>query len=100
MFKIGQKVVCKNTDALRFGTPTGIYLGKVYTVVGLTYCHDCLREFIEIKEAPFLNKICGECNCRLGTCQSYSSFRFEPLVEEKESNSISIEIDLPVFSLN
>lgn len=100
MFKIGQKVVCKDTETFKYGTTAGIILGRVYTVTGLTYCPNCLLEFLEIKEAPLLTKICGNCHCSLGANKSYFSFRFEPLIEEQKSESISIKIDLPAFSLN
>ena len=102
MFKIGQKVVCKDTtpNAVFSSAPHGIKKGVVYTISALTYCPQCLCEFIELKEVSSIDKMCASCDCHLGACSSYHSYRFEPLIEDKKSESISIKVELPSFSLN
>jgi hypothetical protein len=80
MFKIGQKVVCKNGT----GTVPRIYSNKIYTVSGITRCTGCGAECLELEETlqnSFKFKVkCGKCNeIYISNDANYLSSRFEPL---------------------
>ncbi len=87
MFKVGQKVVCKNTKSAEQGTPYGIEKGVIYTVIGISTCV-CGKELLGLKEVEILNKWCGTKNVCLGMSSNYYSFRFEPLVEDGFAESL------------
>jgi hypothetical protein len=101
MFKIGQKVVCKNTDTFVTGAPYGIEKGKIYTVIDIYQCA-CGRTVLELDEAPAMQRWCCYTNKDVGFNAGYYAYRFEPLkydlISNKDiiKNSIFEKSDLPV----
>ena len=85
MFKVGQKVVCKNVEAINYGLPNGIKKDKTYTIVGIDNCA-CGRTVLDLAEAPTMQKYCGHTNIHMGFNAKYYAFRFEPLKYDTASN--------------
>ena len=79
MFKIGQRVVCKETRSYNFGQPNGITKGEIYTIAGITNCPNCNSLLLELVEVLPMRKWCGECDKDLKTNSYYHASRFEPL---------------------
>lgn len=79
MFKIGDRVICKDVSDFELTTPTGIEKGKVYTVIGISKC-GCGRETLQLKEPKPLDKWCGDKFYRYDT--TYYSFRFEKVISQ------------------
>lgn len=76
IFKLGQKVICKDTDSYKYGTPYGIVLNKIYTIENIIYCK-CGKEKLLLKDVNSgSTKSCSFCNeCNLPT-NAYESCRF------------------------
>ena len=104
MFKIGEKVVCKDTsENVQFNsTPRGIKKGVIYEITGISKCPKCNDTFLSLSETPYLHKWCGKCDCDLGTNNYYHSWRFElikyDLISNKEiiKEMIVEKSDLPI----
>lgn len=79
MFKIGQKVVCKQDNKYNFGYPHGITKGEIYTIAEITNCPNCNSLLLGLVEVLPLRKWCGKCNTDLKTNSYYHASRFEPL---------------------
>lgn len=95
MFKIGQKVVCKNTAGFEHSMPHGIRLNKIYTVVKIGTCV-CGQETLYLKEATAMTRFCGTMDVSTGFHAAFYSYRFEPLVGswvEALLERLSVEID-------
>lgn len=80
MFKVGQKVVCKNVDGVHNFVPTGIEKGRIYTIEAISNCA-CGKEMLTLKEAPKLERWCATKDEYIGYCSSFYSYRFEPLID-------------------
>ena len=80
MFKIGDRVICKDISDNAMTTPTGIENGKVYTVVRISKCGGCGRETLHLKEPEPLAKWCWD--KPVGFDASYYSFRFEKVIPQ------------------
>ena len=76
-FKKGQKIICKDTDDYRFGTPRGLEIGKIYTVDRVERCAGCGCEVVLLKEAKPMRKWCGFCDTETYDT-SYHNIRFAP----------------------
>jgi hypothetical protein len=78
MFKIGQKVVCKDLSDTNTHYPHGIEKGKIYTVNTITKC-SCGRELLILDEAiPYYGRECNSCFSKVHEL-AFCSFRFEPI---------------------
>lgn len=88
MFKIGQKVICKDVSRnIQFGTtPRGIQMGHIYEITKISKCPCCNSELLELSNTPTLNKWCGKCDNHLGYNNFYHSWRFELIKYEIISN--------------
>ena len=75
-FKVGQKVVCKDTDNYRFGTPRGIERGCVYTIKRILNCSGCGCEMLEFEETTERTKWCGFCDTKINNA-AYHNIRFK-----------------------
>ena len=81
MFRVGQKVVCKNSDGINnYFIPKGLVKGKVYTIEAISMCV-CGKELLELEEAPKLERWCGTKMAYTGINSSFYSYRFEPLID-------------------
>lgn len=85
MFKIGQKVVCKNTDEFKNSTPRGIEKGKIYTIEAVSKC-DCGKEVLHLQGVIKLQRWCGLLDTYTGFSASFYSYRFEILKYDIISN--------------
>ena len=90
MFKIGQKVVCKENNRYNFGYPHGIAKGEIYTIIGISKCPDCNSLLLELKEPTPRYKYCGNCDNDLGINSCYHASRFEPLKYDLLDNKDTI----------
>lgn len=90
MFKIGDKVVCKNIENQpKFNsTPTGLIKGKFYTVISINSCKSCGSETLGLKEVKLITKHCAKCDNYLGSNNQYHSYRFEKLQDNFAENVI------------
>lgn len=82
MFKVGQKVVCVNTNNSR-GLPLfHIKKGEIYTILGIREC-DCGNVTFYLGFKTITGRIqCSKCDCVYHSEKSYfSSDRFRPLDE-------------------
>lgn len=79
MFKVGQKVVCKNIKGFATSIPRGIKLGEIYTIMQIGTCA-CGQEILHLKEAPIMERWCGTKDVYTGASAGFYSYRFEPLV--------------------
>lgn len=85
MFKIGQKVVCKNIDDFKTSAPYGIEKGKVYTITSVCKCV-CGKTALELDEAPTMERWCGYTNEYIGYSASFYAYRFELVKYDLISN--------------
>jgi hypothetical protein len=95
MFKIGQKVVCKNIQGFVDSHPIGLKIGQIYTVMQIGVCA-CGQETLAIKEAPKIRRYCGTTGVMTGVHANFYSYRFEPLIEdwvEELLEKIKLEVD-------
>lgn len=79
MFKIGQKVVCKNIEGSRNIAPRGIKLREIYTIANIGTCI-CGKEILHLKDVPATAKWCPAKNVYVGYNAGFYSYRFEPLI--------------------
>lgn len=79
MFKVGQSVICRNTNGNnKFNTiPKKIQKGRIYTVSKVSTCKCCGLEEIELEEIEPDERWCGNCDHYKGYSGSYLAFRFE-----------------------
>lgn len=85
MFKIGQKVVCKNTNDFKNSTPRGIEKGKIYIIEGISKCN-CGKEILHLEGIEKLQRWCGTLDTYTGVNAAFYSYRFEILQYEIISN--------------
>ena len=85
MFKIGQKVVCKNTNDFENSTPTGIEKNKIYVVEGISKCN-CGKEILHLEGVEKSPRWCGHLDVYTGFNAGFYSYRFEILQYDIISN--------------
>jgi len=87
IFKVGQKVVCKNVDGFMCGTynPEQIEKGKIYTIKSINKCI-CGRTLLELDEVQPTNRYCGHTTIPIGFNACFYAFRFELLKYDIVSN--------------
>ena len=73
MFKVGQKIVCKDS----IGT-VGLTKGKIYEIENIIRCPKCNREMLTINPDCYIPFKHCLCNKRVDV-NSFYSYRFEPL---------------------
>lgn len=95
MFKIGQKVVCKDNSEC-----PELIVGKIYIVHNIDICPACGAVGIFISPPKSNKEAIGICKC-CGTfapcqdCQDYRASRFEPLKYDLISNKDIIKEMVP-----
>lgn len=85
MFKIGQKVVCKNTYS-QTGIVMGIKKGSIYTIEDIITCPDCGDVKLLLNTSSPSLKTCTKCYYSSLPNNAYMSSRFEPLQYDIISN--------------
>lgn len=75
-FKVGQRVVCKDTEDYRYGTPNGIERGRVYTISRILNCEGCGCQLLEFEETTKMTKWCGFCDTKMHN-GAYHNIRFK-----------------------
>tara|TARA_R110000782_G_C14673991_1_gene399288 strand:- start:424 stop:747 length:324 start_codon:yes stop_codon:yes gene_type:complete len=99
MFKIGEKVICKNKEGFATSSPYGIEINKVYTIEAISKCA-CGKEILHLLEAEKLKRWCGTKDIYTGHNAGFYSYRFEKvnyeIISNKEiiKNIISTEQDV------
>lgn len=93
MFKIGQKVVCKDdkNPSSKHGVPRGIVKGKIYEIIGFDKCEFCGLELILLKGIDSGSR--KECTCSyipILPTNAFAAYRFEPLIYNVKKEVVSI----------
>lgn len=81
MFKIGQRIVCKDASGRN-----SLIKGKIYTIDSFGFCSECGIKNVYLKEIKVYTQClcnCGEISVGPASCHLY---RFEPLKYDLISN--------------
>lgn len=87
MFKIGQKVVCKNDKS---PSSKGIVKGKIYEIIGFDKCEFCGLELILLKGIDSGSRKECICSCiPIFPTNAFAAYRFEPLIYNVKKEVVS-----------